>query len=1625
MSSLPYQHEQQILRTLPNWSKDLHPQHFSALLDTQRSPHLYPSGHAYDWYASALPEDQAALRNALDQRAKSVRALQASLAELKGISDFCRPLLQQYFSNERTPDGEEHSVDVMQYYTQAAKVELPKPGQTETVYTPTGTPVYRSVLAAALHNFKSEQDRPRFAGLRHFKGDNREFLIHNLTDFIVLTRRLDLGQQYQAHLASIYDGSNAEQIRQDSMLARRDELRVQARIAYLKGDISQTTYTALHELCADLPTDGSETHEVKCQSLSVFGFELYELMLISIVTPKARCVVLYLPGNSSETLREFKSMAECHIHLRTRLLDANVRQTFIGYTAHAVQPALSTRLRNALYSNPTANDAALIARTTVNLDTSLTDLPSSPWSELERRHVKRMKADARSIAVPTADVDAQARLERLEFWAVIGMDILNIAAAYIPGLNPVMSLVVGAQMMESVFDALHAWEENDNAQAIAHLKSLAINTGLLVGTVAGGAVLQSHFVDSMQSIHVNGQERLWSPNMGGYASDLQLPSELEPNARGQYVYQDKTYVRLGEDLYEQFQDMDGQWRVRHPSNPHAYSPLLVHNDAGAWRVAHENPLAWDSDTLLERQGSVARSLSVEQRNSALLSTGLGADVLRRQLMENTRTPAQLLDAFERLRTSEEISGLTRSVREGTRLPAHKNFALNALTQLPEWPSDHVLEVFAGNERAGEFITYPRASRPDDHVVQLSREELENGELASVVLAQMDAEQASHLAPVGAEQTSQVVVLQERLANQLEADRQSIFASLRAAKVEHTSLATERLSQQFPGLPEVAVDEIVESASPQERVRMNSHDGRIPLRVAEEARLLQASIRLDRAILGLKQSDLATTDTAILRDGLQTQPPKADAALFELATADRNKARQLIGQQPVRPGFRSPLRLSDGRLGYPLSGRGVPGPRARLRVLYPGSTDARINELIATLGEGRVLRDNIARLEHEWRTLNRDIDQWTQASWEAGIDTGSIGWDLMAAWRNTQARELELIALGDEVSTLPRISARFPNVRTLRLNRLGLTALQPGLLDCFPALERLEILGNPQIGESSLTLALRAAPNLRRLVLVDNGLTGLSMQMQETLAAMPYLRDLDLGYNSLSLSAADIDFLAARRLETLNLNNNHITLDATSAGRFRQMVDVRHLNLRGNPLGVAPDVGYMARLSHLNLSRCNLEQWPQGLTTLMSQRQYQLRELDLSRNRISTLPDLDNILVTPFAQGIRARQVGLRWSFNYNALEREARSGLARIQLVVHEHEGVMSPTEAFMQTDATPAQRLLWADLFGAGENQALLDKLGLLRESADSQQQPVAIRRRVWALLEAAGESTELREKLNDVAEQYPTSCGDAGTDAFSALETEVSLQKINQGDFSLRDKWTLLRQRYRREQVNNLADRIALARSLRKAALQRVLEGNGEDIPALDDLDDPAAVPDQVLLDGPVDDIEIRLALRQTLADDLDYPEPSDNMLYRPTAQLSRKIETNVTKEVTRLDQDPKQVREWIVEQPTWQLSLRRANASQFEAVTEFWRPGLEYLQYCRDFAAQLDGETVELQPITSLSASVKKALENAIGQELPSSNAELQPLVLTDAQAAAAYNALRDEQASVERGLFDSLTREVETH
>ncbi|MGV2833261.1 hypothetical protein, partial [Pseudomonas shirazensis] len=94
MSTPPFHHAQ-IVRSLPAWSKELHPDHVKQVLTRARKDYLDSTGAPYPWYAKALPIEQDAIRRAVAERDRSQQMLKALLSPLKGISTFCRPLLQQ------------------------------------------------------------------------------------------------------------------------------------------------------------------------------------------------------------------------------------------------------------------------------------------------------------------------------------------------------------------------------------------------------------------------------------------------------------------------------------------------------------------------------------------------------------------------------------------------------------------------------------------------------------------------------------------------------------------------------------------------------------------------------------------------------------------------------------------------------------------------------------------------------------------------------------------------------------------------------------------------------------------------------------------------------------------------------------------------------------------------------------------------------------------------------------------------------------------------------------------------------------------------------------------------------------------------------------------------------------------------------------------------------------------------------------------------------------------------------------------------------------------------------------------------------------------------------------------
>lgn len=1615
--SKPFHHAQ-ILRTLPQWSRHLPASTIRDIVAQARAPYLDPDGKPYGWYADARVLDREALQRALDRRQASVKALQRQLQALQGITAFCAPLLQQHL-------GLPISVLDAQYRYQATEIERPgthpSGPNVPTGLSPViarGQPQLHSLLEAALHNFEGLHDTTRLSQLQRSVDDFSPIPGLSVATFIEHCRALDLGQRYQTHLSEVYDGTSAAAIRAAAVAARQDEFRVQVRIATLKGAITSVWSATLQGLCNDAPL----SRPLRCWQIALFGVPIHELMLIRHQDPKDEpTVVLYWP-NSPAPLRAFASLQVAFEHLRTVVAEPELLQRLVALAPHALQAQLTTRLKRALFQDP--DDPALTRRNTVHLDASEHVLEHALWDQLEDEHVRRLKGDARSIAVPTADVDREVRLERLAYWLDVGFTLLNVAAMCVPVLNPLMLTIAAAQITGNVFEGISAWEDGDNAEAMAQLESVLLDVAVS-GAIAGGAVaLQaSGFVDAMHSVVVEGAERLWRPSLRGYASEAELPLLPAPNAAGQYSVEGRTYIRIEGTLYEQFEDSDGTWRLRHPNDPHAYAPALAHNGEGAWRLALERPHEWDLDTLLARLGQESRYLSADDVRSAWLSTGIAPEALQTLHANGEPLPAPLKEALAQLKADRRVTQIIERIRTGAPLKASVNFALPSLLDLPGWPENHLIEVFDEAQRSGPSTLYGRLpAQPDDVIVHISRSELEQGRLVEIVLAQMA--DPSVLGDVSGASGTRVEAVQARLADYLLEHRTTLQQRIYQLSTPTLSAAGSVLAAQFPGLPVAAVEAIVGKASELERQAMLAPEGRIPLRVLEEARVMQAQTRLNRALLGLYRTTLANRDSDLLREGWQDLEAQLQgAALWQRAIDDRARSAELIGQQPIRPRYRSPMALSHGRIGYPLSGRGVP---RRLNVialrllesLYPGMSEDELVVLRTELEATGNLSAALQALQDELATLERDLRSWARSAAHTVQRDERLRWAerLTAAWRrlgNTPNTTLALERL--LIGELPSISARFPHIRSLRLDTLGIQRIDRAFLERFPNLERLDIMRHPSMDTESLFEALHAVPNLEMLDLAGNDLRELGASAESALVSMRRLRGLSLRRNRLIMDEATLSLLSRLPLDMLDLSSNRITLTEAQALGFQNLVHPEQLSLSFNPLGLAPDLRYMGRLHTLTMVDCELQAWPEGLTTLMSQPQYRLRRLELSSNRIRTLPDIDALLATPYARDLAAGLPERHWNMDFNDMEPTVRRRLIQTRASVRLQMVEQPLWQARWRAHATPEQNELWGALFDEGANQPLEGVLHRLSGSEEALAHEDGLRERVWNLLERASQDDALRQALNEEADTFPATCGDAGADAFSALEIRLLIQDASLGADPLPDQLQVLRRVYRREQVNILAQRIAWHRSVRRdAVVAAQYTGDESHLPALDVLDDVSASPDRVLFDGSVDEIEIRLALRQILADELDYPEPSSGMLYPHLAHINARIVQNVATEVRRLDQDAVARRQWLIDQPQWQRTLRTQHAEQFEALTDFWRAGLDYLDYSQDEHAE---------PVTQLPPSIRTLLEEVLGESLLDAAGNLRRVSVSEGQYLEAVRRIGQQREQIERGLLESLTRAVE--
>ncbi|MCU1785042.1 hypothetical protein NTD80_20045 [Pseudomonas sp. 13B_2.1_Bac1] len=449
----------------------------------------------------------------------------------------------------------------------------------------------------------------------------------------------------------------------------------------------------------------------------------------------------------------------------------------------------------------------------------------------------------------------------------------------------------------------------------------------------------------------------------------------------------------------------------------------------------------------------------------------------------------------------------------------------------------------------------------------------------------------------------------------------------------------------------------------------------------------------------------------------TQALKAELAHLPLS---EQASRRALGLQTIRPGFKSPMRLADGRIGYPLSPVGGAAQRPfvctmKAMLLYPSRSLAEVETLLGLQGAAdAVLLARLAHLETEFFDLNKALVNWQGEESGYASARRRVSAAIKHAWQrgSTQAFAGDgtpighVLDLSEEViGELPAISANMDHVGHLKLRGMGLS-------------------------DDSLAF-LQAFGGLRWLNMSENNLTQL-----------PAFRDGGAG------------------LTKLYLQGNDIQLSEPSRLRLESMQQLKILNLGHNRrLGWSAALSGMRQLNQLYLPNTGTTRFPVG-----AERLSHLARIDLHTNQIITLPEyayqhLERINVhdNPFSAATRARlRIGAplnepRWDEHVTASEARGRwlDGASATAL----------------------AQRgEVWDELIASPDSAAFFTVLADTTRSAEytSKTTRPILARRVWDMLEAASESQPIREALFSIADDRVT-CGDGSAVEFMNLESEL----------------------------------------------------------------------------------------------------------------------------------------------------------------------------------------------------------------------------------------------------------------
>ncbi|MFJ2686938.1 dermonecrotic toxin domain-containing protein [Pseudomonas sp. NPDC087342] len=1194
-------------------------------------------------------------------------------------------------------------------------------------------------------------------------------------------------------------------------------------------------------------------------------------------------LIAYIPGDPQHPIKEYDSFTDFMQTLVSQLRGVEYQQFFSRFVDQKDKGVFFARVNERLKTFKWAQRKPLDMgpwwRETpienANPEPLTHVISGNVWSALFTTRRDKAIADARRIAVPTGDEDAQTRWKRLTGYLDIAWNVFNFAGMLIPGVGEALLALMVAQLVEELAEGFEDWSKGDREEAAGHISSVLINgaqlalmgAGHVLPTGAALSIQPSPFVDNLKSVELpDGKTSLWNPDLTPYERQIPLPNNVRSNETGLLLHDGETVLALDDRHYaiKEGPNSNGH-RIRHPSRANAYEPQVAHNGAGAWTSELDRPQLWDEAKVWRRFGAAFEELPSARQGQVRIVSGVDHTRLRRMHVEQESPPALLIDTLRRFKAYGEAEAL------GPQILQNKFESLYKAGEVTADARQLLLQR--------EYPTMPGAVARE-MLKRISPEDLAFIDQKDRLPLQVKALAKRAMAEVRTVRAYEGLYL-EVLAN---ADTERLALHSMAAlpgwsssvRIEVRELSIMGKLRDSVGPPDAANRKVLvlnEEGAFEARDHRDQH-----LHGADDiySAVLHALPDAEREALGFE-----IVEGARLKETVQRQP----LAQEELSSILEDYPTFKPAYDPEH------MKLPGGMWGY----RFNPSPatiRYRASCLYPQFTDVDLDEMMSRFSARGELVQQISALEDEFDAFSRVMNRWVNQFGEAprfsrsGLSEfesrNQIYKTLRQCWQRTgprgaevtgeahsQALDLSVMDLGKHLESMPVLSANFDHVTNVNLAGNGLRDSHATFVHHFRQARQLDLRNN----------------RMTRLPSVIGGM---------------------------------------RHLTNLLLSNNQIVLTVEAVNSLRGLTQMRSMSLMGNPLGLLPDISRMRHLVMLQMSNTGVNTWPTGLFLQVRPRHF---FLDLRECPISLIPD---VAPGSFRAELLAR--------THISLEPRWMSAQTLEQLKLYVESVGLDPERPFaplgpldsinwsagLSEPRWQTLQPIWDNLEDEFSSFPFFEKLHQLTKTADfkavDSTYRIGLSAKVWRMIEAMAEDDALRDKIFAEA-VAPTECVDGLTQWFNAMGIEVMIHEAYQlqnADLVKAGLVRLAKGKTRLQQVDAIARR-HISERLAVGETYRRVNAEGQ-------------------VTGTIDEVEVHLAFMTDLAERLNLPWQARGMQFRKIAGVTPSMIETAYQRVLALEEGDL-LRDAIAELPFWKAYAEGSNRRLFsafrrklEALTDF---------------------------------------------------------------------------------------------